>query len=518
MNSRNQCPLTPIKGQVHNGSVIFSDIHGFSKVKEVDRNIVYKNFYSKLLPYLYSQVIQPFRGSDGAMVAFNTWGDGMMAAFSDMERTVSFLLAYRNFFRDFPFAECDLPKMKPRIAAHFGRFELFQDPMLNGQWNITGENVIIASRVEPVTRNGDIFATKAFRDAACACREVDRDYEFISLGELPLAKGFGSKELYRLRHRNNDPPQIIDPIMRQNLDDALPRPQGASQEEQTLLNDLKETGNLIAFRALVRNHSLLQNMVRRSGPFLFEMAQLYKGAGLYDDAIAALDQLQDVEILADELEIHPYQYDPKVLKLKTDCLSRCRRYKEAANLIYGVWKGDESDSDTLSMLAAQYKRRGLYGDNTIIDPTRINHPMVLQARNLYKEAFRRNVNDYYPAINAAYLGVMMGNDDEGEGKRLAEYIMNSWQEGMDIDQWLVDAQSRGERPDWWLPASVAEAQMLLYNDFINFTIPRFIELVEKLRPTWFERASTREQIEIYGIVTQRQELVRPLLELLDPRT
>ncbi|WP_420905832.1 tetratricopeptide repeat-containing protein [Candidatus Magnetaquiglobus chichijimensis] len=404
--------------------------------------------------------------------------------------------------------------MKPRIAAHFGPLFRFQDATLEGRPNVTGAHVILPARLEPMTRSGEIYVTKDFKDSARTSYQVKKKYVFDSLGMMRLAKDFGEDKVFRLRKRT-DPKEIIDPIMALDLTNTLPRPKGPDDDEKKLLDSLGATRNPQAFQALVQVSPLIKDMSNRSGPFLFALATLLKSGGMYQKAIDALDLLENQVLKAEDLEIRPYQYDLKVLALKTDCLSRLRRYQEAANLIYGVFKANENDSNTLSMLAAQYKRHGLYATSDTT-PSMRDRTLIDRALNLYKEAFRRDITAYYPAINAAYLGIMLGGKQSDEGRKLAAFVCKYWQEGWDIDAWRRAATERGEKPDWWLPVSVAEAQMLLEGDSLEALVSHFAKLVNELKPTWFEKASTREQIEIYGIVTGRIGQVQPILDILDP--
>ncbi len=63
------------------------------------------------------------------------------------------------------------------------------------------------------------------------------------------------------------------------------------------------------------------------------------------------------------LKVYPYYLDFELLKLKANCLTRLGKYEEASNIMYALWHLCEgfklNDTDTLSMLAAQYKRRAI---------------------------------------------------------------------------------------------------------------------------------------------------------------
>ena len=67
-----------------------------------------------------------------------------------------------------------------------------------------------------------------------------------------------------------------------------------------------------------------------------------------------------------------------------------------------------------------------------------------RAWEMYSEAFRQDMDDYYPAINAAYLGLI--GAERTKGRSLARYIIAEWRDRVD--------------EDWWTGSAVAEAYML----------------------------------------------------------
>lgn len=483
-----------------NGFVIFTDIKGFSKIAAADRTKVYGTFYQKILPAI-ADIIRPYQEDPDPMQAFNTWGDGMMAAFGNGEQAVRFMIDYRDFFRQFNFKALNIPQLTTRIAGHFGHFHLYNDPIIN-QTNITGENVITSARIEPTTRPGEIYITQPFKDQAVTIHAIKTEFAFDNLGQFDLAKGFGQCELYRLR-KQSEAPQVIDRILRQNLDEHLPQPLPMTDAEQNKLRTIKNATDREMLESMFRHDPLLSAPEQRSGAFLFHAAQVCKRCGLYAKALEYLNILDECTIMAHQIAINPYRYDIEVLKLKTDCLSRLRRYPEAANLIYGAWQMAPDDSNILSMLAAQYKRRALFGERQEISQEQIDRPMLNRAKNLYLEAFRRNLDEYYPAINAAYLCKMcrvLGNQDNGLGSRLAQYIIKAW-------------NTQQDPGNWWLAISLAEAELVLHDAFEE-SAAKIANLVSTLNPPWFEKQSTREQIEIYGQVTGQLDAVQSVLKVL----
>ena len=95
--------------------------------------------------------------------------------------------------------------------------------------------------MEPVTRPNEIFVTaefeKEFRDTE---KSKPDNIRFDRLGEIPLAKGFGLHDVYRLR-QDYEEEHVIDRLVRQDLIAALPNAPDLSEEEKLRLGELKRT-------------------------------------------------------------------------------------------------------------------------------------------------------------------------------------------------------------------------------------------------------------------------------------
>jgi hypothetical protein len=185
------------------------------------------------------------------------------------------------------------------------------------------------------------------------------------------------------------------------------------------------------------------------------------------------------------------------MKLESNCLTRLGKYEDASNLIYGAWQLGNKDSDTLSMLAAQYKRRALTNDNYIVDKNKINTALLNRALNLYIEAFRLNIEDYYPAVNIAYLYKIIGGENEGKGNKFAQYIIDTW--GNKVN-------------NWWLSSSILECEIII-GDFENLD-KRFEESINKYSPTNFDKQSTLAQIELYKKLVGTTTTLEKIIKLL----
>ncbi|MDR9507721.1 hypothetical protein RI662_26265, partial [Brevibacillus agri] len=174
------------------------------------------------------------------------------------------------------------------------------------------------------------------------------------------------------------------------------------------------------------------------------------------------------------------------------------KYEEAADIVYGLWQLGAKDSDTLSMLAAQYKRRAIYENGELINFEEVRIELLTRARDLYLEAFRLNIEDYYPAINVAYLYKMMGGMEAGKGTKLAGYILQAW--------------NSKQRENWWIDSTLAEAE-LLQDDF-ETALELFKLAIERHNPSVFDKKATSEQIKIYAHFTNKLANVEPILQIL----
>lgn len=468
-----------------NGYIIFSDLKGFSKLSSPEIRL----FYKDVLPRLFEK-IHTYR--DKSKI-WNTWGDAIVAIFEDGKDAVDMMLAYRDFFLDARNNTTSQSKnVLPRIAGHFGEFDTFEDPILGGV-NMLGSNINATARIEPITRAGEVFVTKQFKDAIEALPEALSHVKFDELGIIPLAKNFGERELYRL-YRNTEKPRIIDKILKQDLSLALPDAPTMLKEEKDAIEFFIKAPNAKVFKGLLENETI----EGKSGEFIFQLAQLSKKFGLYSEALGYIEAAESCYLEVDNIKVYPYKYKQSLIKLKANCLTRIGDFGSAADLVYGLWQSGLQDSDTLSMLAAQYKRRAIFKDGELLKKSQINLELLIRAKSIYIEAFRLNIEDYYPAINTAYLYKIIGGQDMGKGNKLARYIYDSW------------GNSAGG--NWWLDCTLAECE-LLEDDFEEAYI-KMKEAVERHKPDCFERKATYEQVMLYSTLQGLDNECSEILKLL----
>lgn len=471
-----------------NAYVIFTDLKGFSKLSEPEVKI----FYSIVLNDLSTSIQQYQKHA----LIWNTWGDALLAIFEDESQAVKLALDYRNFFNSYNFESKNIKKLTPRIAGHFGRFDIYDDPLINSK-NALGENINTAARIEPITRAGEIYVTEEFKTAVEKAPNKIDEIKFEEIGEIPLAKNFGSHSIFRLKQISEEE-KIIDRILRQDLSRMLPEAEPLSEEDNLNITYFKASPNPKTLRSILPLERIKSSEDFNEN-YLLEVAKICKNFGLYEEALEIIQKIETQSRNVDGVNVILYKYHIPVMKLKTNCLTRLGEYEKASNLIYGVWQLNNKDSDTLSMLAAQYKRRAFYDEgHNLLDKDAINTELLKRALSLYIEAFRLNIEDYYPAINIAYLYKIIGGVEEGRGVKLANYIQSVWK--------------NEEGKDWWVDTTLLECE-IISGDFEKLD-ERFKNIITKHSPTYFEKKSTFTQIELYSQLVTSNHVLINILELL----
>ncbi|WP_349346599.1 adenylate/guanylate cyclase domain-containing protein [Priestia megaterium] len=475
---------------------------GYSKLTEDQKHELFFDF----IPNKLFGRIQKYKSS---AKVFNTWGDAVIAVFFDGLDAVEFMLAYRDAFDKENLGQ--LP-IAPRIAGHYGEIHVFFDHLLK-QDNAIGTNVDITARIEPITRPGEIFVTAEFRESFLEKVQRDYGFEFSKLGKYDLAKDFGSKELYRL-YRCHEEEQIVDSLFEQEVKDLLPELGELSKKEKDIIENLNESGKRNEVKRWINDQ--LTEARSKDSAFLEEMAALCKNYGLYEQGLYFIEQLEKSIISVSRgIQLKPYVSKKEVMKIKAECLTRLGKYEQAANILYSLWQSisDKSSKDAydiLSMLAAQFKRRATIPHHKDSQrPSYIDIELLKSATNLYLAAFKISPDEYYPAINAAYLykiieklGHTQLQVKSGTGTKLANYILKTWGEG----------HMKG---NWWLDATLSEAYMLK-GDFqkakeaFQYAVKNHENKVKM-----FEVEGTKMQIEQYLKIMNLEKEGEEIVKLLE---
>ncbi|GHU23435.1 hypothetical protein FACS1894172_08240 [Spirochaetia bacterium] len=349
--------------------IVFTDLKGFSKLSE-DEIIL---FQTEVVPALALKI----KVYKDRSKFWNTWGDAIFAAFENGIDAVLFMLEYRNFFKEHKYSKMDLNSIHPRIAGHFGSALVVDDPIL-GNINLFGANINQTARIEPITRAGEIFVSTDFKKAYNKIKGEKPQIKFNELGIIKLAKDFGEREVFRLCLKD-EKDQFIDRILKQDIVSYLPDIGDMSATEE---NDLASYKNSPDITALMKNIETIDKSTS-SPAFLLEIGKILKKYGAYKECLDFVEYLKAYTLKIDEIIIFPMKHRTEILKLNANILTRLGKYEEAADIIYSLWQSGHRDSDTLSMLAAQYKRRSIYGDGVTYSNKTINHDLLNRALNLY---------------------------------------------------------------------------------------------------------------------------------------
>jgi|GEM_PF-1953685 len=469
---------------------IFTDLKNYSKLSE-EQTIEFQQTICAELATTLSEFISP-----KSHVAFNTWGDAVYAVFEYGEQAVEFATTYRNFFKG---RKLGNTKLEPRIAGHFGSAFAFQNPLIPGRKEVSGKHVNTTARIEPVTRPGEIYVSEAFKNAyESISKQSALAVTFEALGVLELAKGHDDELVFRLTEKDAKS-HVIDKLMRADLSDVIPTMPAMSDAEEKIERTIKNLTSPSLFKDKLRKIKY----GKCGAVLLLKLAGKAKSLGLYKLCLELLDQADDVDIRVNDERVYAVRHLPEFKKLKANALTRLGKYKKAEDIMFGLWHSGHQDSDTLSMLAAQYKRRGIFGKSRKenfeqIDSEKVDGSLLLRACKLYVEAFRKNISDYYPAINAAYLYLIIGGKEKGKGKKLAQHIVNSWE--------------MPSEPNWFLAATLAEAEMLAGES--EEALKLFKIAVEEHQPTVFQLQSTTEQVRLYSKLTSSEEELSDILDYL----
>jgi class 3 adenylate cyclase len=175
-------------------SILFMDVSGWSKLPAHEIHA----YATKGLQALS----QRLEGND----FINTWGDSIVATFESAKTAAENALRIQDFFVN-SYPESGVSSgLTCRVSLHLGEVICCRNALRN-QFDIFGEAVHVAARLEPVTSPGAIFCTQAFADRL---REVQGSApKAWPFGQLELAKGFGRVEVFVITGPNAHDPRSL---------------------------------------------------------------------------------------------------------------------------------------------------------------------------------------------------------------------------------------------------------------------------------------------------------------------
>lgn len=451
--------------------IMFADIKGFSKLQESEYQI-FSDIFEDISTIFFEDI------KSDELISLNTWGDAVVIV-SKNKDIVNNILKFRDYFKNNTykdgrdFEKREISELKVRIACHYGKFSVYHNKLTKKD-DFIGHNINLAARIEPKTRPNEIFVSKEFKDNY----KNSGNIKFEHIGVIPLAKDFGNHEIYVLR-KSDEEVHLMDSLDKYNLLESLPDIEVLSKE---LIKSLEVKYKNKTQRDILNIINTIDK--DKSIQELYFLASLCKNNGYYKEANKCVQLLKDFSIDVENIQVYPYQTDIKLLKIEANSLTREGKYEEAGAIVYNLWKSGNTDGDTLSMLAAQYKRRACYDEND--NPKKeFTEALLVRSLYLYLEAFRiAFVTDeaYYPAINAAFISKIIGGAEHGKYcTNLTHYIITEWKNKFGTDLWL--------------DLSIAQAYLL--REQYDISIEKFRDILERDNIDVFEIQSTIKQIELY---------------------
>jgi class 3 adenylate cyclase len=183
--------ITVSEGQQTIKTLLFADVVGYSKIPEDQ----IKHFAPEFLGMISSLISEPPRP-----VLTNTWGDAIYFVFDEPVSAGNVALRLLERLKQGSWRRELTAPLNLRISLHTGPVILCLDPVIR-QISFTGSHVSHAARIEPIVREGEVWATEAFVSYAMIGSEgrtKRRRFGFDYLGQIDFAKGYGRYPLFRL--------------------------------------------------------------------------------------------------------------------------------------------------------------------------------------------------------------------------------------------------------------------------------------------------------------------------------
>jgi len=169
--------------------MLFADVVNFSTLQETQVPLFVAHFLTVIRDLKQALTLQPRME--------NTWGDGLFLAFEGLVEAARFAQDLVKRVKHMDWEGLGLPaELNLRVALHAGPVYVGMDPV-TGRSTCFGTHVNKAARIEPITPPGQVYASQAF--AALAAAEDAPGLQCEYVGQLPLAKGFGTFPMYLLR-------------------------------------------------------------------------------------------------------------------------------------------------------------------------------------------------------------------------------------------------------------------------------------------------------------------------------
>jgi class 3 adenylate cyclase len=183
-------PFAAAKERVR--AILFADAVNFSRLNEDQVETFSRDFLGAIADVISHSLHRP--------LLQKTWGDGLCFIFETLSDAGQFALELRDRIVSTDWAALGLPKeLSLRIALHAGPIFEIMDPITERK-DFTGVHVSRGARIEPKTPPGQVYASENFAALTAAQRITDFRCEYV--GQLPLAKGYGTFGTYHVTGRD----------------------------------------------------------------------------------------------------------------------------------------------------------------------------------------------------------------------------------------------------------------------------------------------------------------------------
>jgi class 3 adenylate cyclase len=169
-------------------ALVFGDVPGFSNLPDTYLPIFWDTVMSSIGDVVAANA--------SGLALRNTWGDAIHFVVPDVRRAAEICLSVQRRLSalDGRLLGWDAPPTM-RIGAHYGPIFEGWDPIA-AQRTFYGRAISRAARIEPITPPGTVYVTEAF--AAILLLESRGEFSCTYVGQVPLAKGFGTFRMYDL--------------------------------------------------------------------------------------------------------------------------------------------------------------------------------------------------------------------------------------------------------------------------------------------------------------------------------
>ncbi len=169
-------------------SMLFSDIRGFSNIRNDDLKVRLERFLKKdILEHLLTPENH---------IYFNPWGDAFFICSENPVALAELGLQIRDKFRHQDWIRFGLREaLAVRVALHAQTVRLVNNPDGTIR-DVTGAGVDTTARMEPVTAPNEVFCSELFHQLLTQAGPAN--INTVPVGKKQLAKGFGEMNLYRL--------------------------------------------------------------------------------------------------------------------------------------------------------------------------------------------------------------------------------------------------------------------------------------------------------------------------------